>query len=134
MSTKTDRNAVIRDRAARESCAAIARDFGLTRERVRQIVGKIDRCPKGCLTIKESAIIAGIHHDTVREMVRRGEVSSVKLGKCWFIKADGVLRPCALCGEPRGSRKQYCKPCSKEARRKAVNRYNWRRLHRRDDD
>jgi len=116
------------------TCEALGKELGITKQRVYEIAkdsGGVQRCPEGHVPFKELAARAGVSPDCARLMVQRGDVVSVKLGKFRFVRMEGVVRPCAMCGAPRDSRTRYCAACSEIARRKVRKRIGWRSLHRR---
>jgi excisionase family DNA binding protein len=61
---------------------AIGEKFGISKERVRQIIGpkKKRSQPKTMLTIGEAALALGMHPNTLRRWANRGVIQTYRLG------------------------------------------------------
>ena len=134
MDRKVNRRTVIRLSGKLPSDAAVGRQLGITRERVRQICKDVVwEPPEGYLPIDEASKKLNYAHSTLSQMVKWGIIDGIFHKGRLYIKVSS-FNPgrCEICGGniDKGKRR-YCgkKACIKEAARRAQNKKSLKRFH-----
>lgn len=95
----------------------IGKMFGVTRERIRQIVQRDGHRPEGYITPTEWAKGHGYSESGANSIIyTRGEIPGIKWGGRILVKADGHRKGCIVCGIIlQHSDYKYCEDCLKLA-------------------
>ena len=52
------------------------------------------------LTVAEAAAYLRVHPETIRRLVRRGELTAIKVGSVWRVPVDALERPTQPSDQP----------------------------------
>lgn len=116
--------------------ADAARQFGITREGVRQIADGIEGAhrhrnspPPGYMTVAEAARKWGVSWCSVDKRCYHGLVGFIRVGSQRYIPEHSGLerqRRCRQCGTSIAPRSHYCQECRALRRAESIRRASWR--------
>lgn len=117
------------------SYASVARELGVSRERIRQIANdaELNRVPEGYISLTEMARRRGYTTSGLYLMTRRRQLPFIRIGSELYVHVDSQrTKKCLICGKSVGRRRvSYCSQvCAEIGEKRASKRSIWRVFYR----